>query len=1113
MEFFLSLVNRSITAGIVILAVLPVRELLKRLRVPRRYIYLLWIIPALRLLCPFTLSSVVSLFNLPIFDRAVQTQTGLEYLPEELSALTVSESRYQASDAVQNGSYGMDHVRQNIGEQANYYGYQVFATETEQARQGSDALTETTEPNGAADVDWGRIALIAITGVWLAGMTGLTFRQLYAYSRIRRRVACAVRLTEGKEENVYECEGISTPFVMGLFHSRIYIPFRMPLQERQYVLMHEQYHIKHGDLWVKMLACALETVYWYNPLVWVAIHCMEQDMEMRCDEHVLRQLGEKIRYDYSMSLLSFASGKQYKPMGTLAFGESGTGRRVNHVLQYKKVGICIVILAVIAIAAVSAVCLTDRQPQENPPQATETPEKTYFWGQQELQLAFADDGVPAMSLAGRSEISFVQATEDGSYGSSICCAGEHCFFLVRPFYGADDSVTYEMHIFDGDRKEWSSGLLDIEPLEQGYLYHMFAVSDDELVYLISVRGEEKHYYAVHMNRAGEELYRVDLLPICQELGMVEANQALPSTICVDNQGRHYIVSIDGRQMAIVDREGNLIGSRDCSSDYKLRLPIMVTGPDGGILTLVKNEEKEMEWLWLDGMEAKRLQKTASAGSGDQLIPGENGSYYYVTGMKKIYQGNAADGASEFLFDAGSLIGTYGLVAVNEEKEVLVFSNRADRAVVYVLNRAGETRMGEGGVSVTNTDPVYAVSIAGMWYTGDVENTLPTFMADHPEYAFELQVVPQEERDAVHDRVWNELIAGSGPDLIWISQEDLPVLYEKGVLMDLKELISQETLDQIYPGLLATGMIDDRLAGVSVSYNVRTMLTAKDVWAEEEWTVEDVVKLLESGQYPHAIHQGYRYGGSYQIMNMLVYGNMADSPFIDMESGSSCFDSDLFIRVLKAAKRYQNNPNEELGTEDEYQSLLSGDCMAIDSVMLDERLFVMYKQALGDQYNCPGIPGATGSAQVVVPLGYVVVNKNCKNKEAVAAYLEYLLSVDNANSFRRDYRNTFWVEKDWEGKWAICYTPKTEGVTYSYLLDKNDPAIRSEEMPDVYVQYLEFCEEYYAYMEALGDPVSTDQQIQAIIEEEVENYFQGSQSAEHVAEVIQNRVQIYMNERR
>lgn len=875
---------------------------------------------------------------------------------------------------------------------------------------------------------------------------------------------------------------------MGALRGRIYLPCHMAEGERKYVLLHERYHIRRHDLRVRLLACVLQVVYWYNPLVWAAVRCMEQDMEMRCDEYVLEQMGEDIRYDYSFSLLSYAAGRRYRSLDVAAFGESGTGKRVKHVLMYKKTGICIIVIAVAVILAVSAICLTDRKSrEENLPEETAQVEKTYFWGKQELQIQLGQGAAPAMSLVGRSIVDLPSATEVGDYGGGMRCVGEHCFFLVRPLY-AEDAVSYEMQVFDGDRKEWSSGFLELELLEQGYLYGMFAVSDEELVYLIPVKDGWRYeaYYAVHVNRAGEELKRVDLLPICQELDMVQ-EQVLTTNICVDNQGNYYMVSFDGKRMAILDGEGNLLDDRDCSVQYKKIIPWMTAGPDGGILTQGYHETDGMEWLWMEGEQEKHLGGMRGGSFSDRIIPRDNGIYYYITGEKKIYQGDEKTGDAAFLFDAGNIIGTWGEVTVN----------------------------GEGGESILVTDPLYATSITKWQWSADIENTLPIFMADHPEYAFDLQVVPEttgEERSATHDRVWNELIAGKGPDIFFIDEEDLAALWEKGVLMDLRELVSQETLDQIYPGLLATGTIDGSLAGISTFYNINSIVTSTDIWPKEEWTVEEMVALLEAGKYPKALNRGFGYAGESTLVYMLTCYDMANSPFIDWDTGTCSFDSDLLIRLLNAAKRYRDEPILEGGYLAEYEDLLDGNCLAVVDSVVGREDFVMTEQFMGEKYNRPGIPGDGGSGQVVNPMGFYVVNRNCKNKEAAAAYLEFLMSAQVMGDYRRDCRDTFKVGKDWEGKWAVSIRNISGDYGVQYLLDRNDPALLGEEMPEYYVEYLECCEDYYAYMESLEGQPPVDSRIAAIIEEEIANFLEGNQSAEHVADVIQNQVQLYLSER-
>lgn len=794
-------------------------------------------------------------------------------------------------------------------------------------------------------------------------------------------------------------------------------------------------------------------------------------------------------------------------------------------LKHRKTGICIAVLAVIAILAVSTVCLTDRNPEELSPENTaapaETAEKTYFWGQQEIKLEFPEENaLPAMSLAGRSAVPQALESGEGSYGSSLSCVGESCFFLVRPFY-TEEATRYELQVFDGDRKEWSGGYLETDLLEQGYLYHMFAVSDEELVYLIPAQNAARQYeayYAVHMSRAGEELKRVDLLPACLELDMVQ-DQALPSEVCVDSQGNYYLIGMNGKQMAILDSQGQYIALRDCSIRYKRVTPWMTAGPDGGILTQGYHEENGMEWLWLDGAREKSLGSARGIGFADRIIPLENGDYYYITGDKKIYRGDGGSGSMEYLFDAGNVIGSFGKVAVNGEGEVLLLAVKKDSATAYVLTRSGQTLMGEGGQNIAVTDPLYAVNISQRpWFagiTGSLENTLPRFMAEHPEYAFDLKTVEEDQCSAVHDRVWNELIAGGGPDLFYIDREDLPALWEKGVLMDLRELISQETLDQIYPGLLETGTVDGSMAGLSCFYNVHSLMTAKDIWPEEEWTLEDVVSLLEAGEYPHAVHAGYQYSGGRALLYALACNDMANSPFIDWDAGICSFDSELFIRLLKAVKGYRSEETENSDMMvTPYQELLESNCVAVQDILCNRSDFVQIRQLMGDRYNRTGIPGADGSRQVVSAIGFIVVNKNCKNKEAVAQYLEFLLEPKNMADYRRDCRDYYQVIRDWEGKWCVYWETVDGNYAYSYPMGESGPEVRSENMPPFYVEYLECCEEYYAFMESLeGEPPMDYRRITDIIGEEAESFFESGQSAENVAEIIQRRVQLYLSEQR
>ncbi len=177
----------------------------------------------------------------------------------------------------------------------------------------------------------------------------------YLTIRMKRKLRKAVLY----RDNIFECDNIASPFVMGVFRPRIYIPFRLGEGEREYILKHEQYHIKRKDYLVKIVAFLLVTVYWFQPLAWVSYFFMIRDMEMSCDEHVLGTMGKDIRRAYSKSLLGFAMNRRQFSMGLLAFGETNTKRRVKNVMNFKNDKKWMGILTIVLLVVVGVVCLTD----------------------------------------------------------------------------------------------------------------------------------------------------------------------------------------------------------------------------------------------------------------------------------------------------------------------------------------------------------------------------------------------------------------------------------------------------------------------------------------------------------------------------------------------------------------------------------------------------------------------------------------------------------------------------------------------------------------------------------------------------------------------------------
>ena len=156
--------------------------------------------------------------------------------------------------------------------------------------------------------------------------------------------------------NVYECGAFRSPFVLGFFRPKIYIPFGLEPRQREHVLCHESAHIQRRDYLVKPLGFLLLAIHWFNPLVWLAFHLMSRDMEMSCDEKVLSQLGEEARREYSLSLLSIGSRRRFPAPNPLAFGETGVKERVVNVMKFRRAKRWVTVAAAVAVVAVTAAC-------------------------------------------------------------------------------------------------------------------------------------------------------------------------------------------------------------------------------------------------------------------------------------------------------------------------------------------------------------------------------------------------------------------------------------------------------------------------------------------------------------------------------------------------------------------------------------------------------------------------------------------------------------------------------------------------------------------------------------------------------------------------------------
>lgn len=309
-ELFLHVVNISISASWLVLAVLLARLVLKR--APKWAHVLLWGIVGVRLIFPFSLESALSLIP---------------------SAETISPTIL--TDGIHRVYTGFPTLNQSINPVL------------------SQAATSTTD----AAPNLLEIWLPVLAVLWFFGVAALLGWSAVSYLRLQRRVDTAVQL----EDNLYQSEAVLSPFVLGLVHPRIYLPFYLDQDTMEHVVSHERAHIQRRDHWWKPLSFVLLSVYWFNPLLWLAYLLLCRDIELACDEKVVRGMEPRQRADYSQALLSCSVRRPAIAACPLAFGEVGVKQRVKSVLRYRRPTV-LAVSASLVVCTIVGVCFLTNPP-------------------------------------------------------------------------------------------------------------------------------------------------------------------------------------------------------------------------------------------------------------------------------------------------------------------------------------------------------------------------------------------------------------------------------------------------------------------------------------------------------------------------------------------------------------------------------------------------------------------------------------------------------------------------------------------------------------------------------------------------------------------------------
>lgn len=317
---FLKIFNMSITAGWIALAVIVLRLLFRK--APKAISVFMWALVGIRLICPFSLESVLSLIP--------------------TSETVPSDILYSQTPTIQSGIPTLNAAVNPV-------------------------ITESLSPELGASVNPMQIVVFLASAVWVIGMAAMFLYTAISYLRLRFKVREAALL----KDHIWICDHIDTPFIMGVIRPRIYLPSSMDEQDMEYVIAHEMAHLKRRDHLWKPLGFLLLTVYWFHPVLWLAYVLLCRDIELACDEKVIKEMGAAIKKPYSQALINCSVPRRMISACPLAFGEVGVKRRVKSVLNYKKPAFWLIVVAVIACIAASVCFLTDPKDEALPDETTD----------------------------------------------------------------------------------------------------------------------------------------------------------------------------------------------------------------------------------------------------------------------------------------------------------------------------------------------------------------------------------------------------------------------------------------------------------------------------------------------------------------------------------------------------------------------------------------------------------------------------------------------------------------------------------------------------------------------------------------------------------------------
>lgn len=633
--------------------------------------------------------------------------------------------------------------------------------------------------------------------------------------------------------------------------------------------------------------------------------------------------------------------------------------------------------------------------------------------------------------------------------------------------------TYDVATGQTSLTELDGGMLGVDG---GFVVGMYVTEPGKYVFRV-MNAQEQVDQIVHSDLEGQN-QAVDVMPASLERG--GAGQLGWECMC-DGEGYVYTRDDSRQELYILDRDGSLLmeyRGGDVSIGDPLRLP------SGELLFPVQNREDfTSQLIWID-LERKKAQTVSSFEAYPMLaVYGIQGSDVYYEAGEGIVRWNLVSGARTMVYrfsQSDKLFRTMLVLRDGDAPVLRMYGLVDDQQEDWLVSLS--EGVAEPGEAIRVADLVRSPSPGY-----DIKNLVTTMSRKYRNAQFVYETYDNSGEEDYRTRILAELAAGGGPDILFVSLQDMRLLQSQGYLTNLRNVLSEASLTRILPSVIRMGTAGDIFAGLAPAMETYSAVTLKEIWDQDAWTLDDILDLMDTGRFQGVMCQGTVGFAPQAVVKLLTEFGLWDDSLVDWETGKCHFDSDRFVRLLHTAKTYQMNPlDQETG-------LGAGGCL-MDLIGLNLDSFNGRYDRYGEGYRVIGYPHI---GNYLSCHGVLVVNRKVSDEKAVSAFLEYLLKEEVQDSNRYS---------------ILKISP--EDVEYREVGDETKAYWKKQEVR-IKEDGTTTLEDYASFLENCSPPPALVDKdlILSIVWEEAQAFMIGDKSAEDVARTIQSRIQLYLDENR